>query len=397
MVRDRWLILAVLFFARTSMGFQFQSIASLSPFLVRDLAIDYAQLGMLIGVFMLPGVAIALPGGVLGKRFGDKRIALWGLALMVVGGLVVGMSQAYETAVAGRIVSGIGAVLLNVLLAKMVADWFAGAGLVTAMALLLSSWPLGIGLALLTQGALAAAYSWPVALYATAAQCGIALVLIAAVYSGPPAPGAPEATAAVGRSVLFGLSTREFGLASLAGIVWTLYNVGYIIVVSFVPPLLVARGLSAAEAGAATSLASWTLIASVPLGGFLIERSGRPTAIVAVCLVAMGIAILALPFASSSPLVVIALIGLIAGPPAGAIMALPAEVLEVDNRGPGMGVFFTSYYAGMALLPPVAGLSRDLTGDPGAPLVFGSLLLFATAATLGLFRALQNRLPPARS
>ena len=39
---NRWVTLLVLFIARTAMGFQFQSVASVSPLLVRDLAIDLA-------------------------------------------------------------------------------------------------------------------------------------------------------------------------------------------------------------------------------------------------------------------------------------------------------------------------------------------------------------------
>src|SRR5438270_9007242 len=56
---ERWLILAVLFLARTAMGFQFQAVAALSSFVVADLEIDYARLGLLIGLYLLPGVAIA--------------------------------------------------------------------------------------------------------------------------------------------------------------------------------------------------------------------------------------------------------------------------------------------------------------------------------------------------
>jgi len=72
MASNRWLILLALVLARTAMGFQFQSIASISPLLVETLAIDFASLGTLIGVWMLPGVAVAIPGAMLGRRFGDK-------------------------------------------------------------------------------------------------------------------------------------------------------------------------------------------------------------------------------------------------------------------------------------------------------------------------------------
>ncbi len=70
---NRWLVLGALYLARTAMGFQFQAIAAVSPLLVRELAIDLALLGTLIGVWMLPGIVVAIPGGMLGRRFGDKR------------------------------------------------------------------------------------------------------------------------------------------------------------------------------------------------------------------------------------------------------------------------------------------------------------------------------------
>src|SRR3954451_1486694 len=117
---NRWLILLVLFIARAAIAFQFQSIPALSPLLVDSLQIDYALLGTLVGVYMLPGVIFSLPGGLLGQRFGDKQIAVFGLSLMVLGGLWVGLSGTYLSASLGRIASGGGAVLLNIVLAKMV-------------------------------------------------------------------------------------------------------------------------------------------------------------------------------------------------------------------------------------------------------------------------------------
>src|SRR5882724_12715853 len=71
-IQNRWLVLAVLFLARTAMALQFQTVASTAPFLIDALAIDFAALGILIGLYMLPGIVIALPGGMLGQRFGAK-------------------------------------------------------------------------------------------------------------------------------------------------------------------------------------------------------------------------------------------------------------------------------------------------------------------------------------
>jgi MFS family permease len=94
-------MLAVLFVARTAMGFQFQTVASAGPFLLDALAVDFTALGALIGLYMLPGIFIALPGGLLGQRFGAKRMVRAGLGLMAIGGAVMGVSSSFASAAAG--------------------------------------------------------------------------------------------------------------------------------------------------------------------------------------------------------------------------------------------------------------------------------------------------------
>jgi MFS family permease len=127
------------------MGFQFQSVAALSSSVIADFSIDYTQLGLLIGLYLLPGIVIAYPGGLLGQYFGDKRIAVIGMALMVAGGISTATGE-YPVVLVGRLISGVGAVLLNVLLTKMTIDWFIGREIGTALAVLVSSWPVGMAL-----------------------------------------------------------------------------------------------------------------------------------------------------------------------------------------------------------------------------------------------------------
>ena len=67
-MQAHWQALTVLTVARTSMGFQFQPVASVSPDLVMQLGLTYADLGTLIGLYFLPGVVLALPGAALGRR-----------------------------------------------------------------------------------------------------------------------------------------------------------------------------------------------------------------------------------------------------------------------------------------------------------------------------------------
>ncbi len=82
---------------------------------------------------MLPGVLLAIPAGWLGTRFGDKAISLCGLGAMVVCSLWVAQAESFGHAALGRVICGIGAITLNVLLAEMTTDWFANREIATAM------------------------------------------------------------------------------------------------------------------------------------------------------------------------------------------------------------------------------------------------------------------------
>src|SRR5213593_1675282 len=194
---NRWVALAIVFVTRTSIGYQFQSVASVGPLLVSELGLTWAQLGLLIGLYMLPGAFFALPSGVVSQRLGERRTVVGSLALMVVGGLVTAASPGFAVAAAGRLLGGIGAVLMNILLAKMVADWFAEREMSTAMAVMLTSWPVGLGVAAATLGGLATRSSWRMAIVATALAAALGLVLIAFAYRDPSrtargAAGAPR-------------------------------------------------------------------------------------------------------------------------------------------------------------------------------------------------------------
>ena len=212
MSNERWAVLSLLVAVRTSMGFQFQSVAAVSPLMTADLGISYAELGILIGAYLLPGVVVALPGGWLAARLGDRRIVLAGLALMAFGGFITGLAGSFGLALVGRLVAGTGAVLLNVVLAKMVTDWFAEGQLVTAMGCLLGAWPLGIALALVSLGGLAEATSWQFVMHVAAALCAAAWLAMRLFYRS--APGEAAMAGAVRRT---GLEAAELWPVIAAG------------------------------------------------------------------------------------------------------------------------------------------------------------------------------------
>src|ERR1700709_2787153 len=185
-LRNRWGILAVLFVVRLTSGFQFQSVAAVAPLLERELGASLADIGVLIGLYFTPGVALALPGGAIGQKFRDKATVLAGLLLMAAGGLAMAFSASWSVQIAGRLVAGAGGVMLNVQMTKMVTDWFAGREIATAMAIFVNSWPAGVAISLLTLPAIGAAYGVSVVYLAVSAMIACGLVLLAALYRPPP-------------------------------------------------------------------------------------------------------------------------------------------------------------------------------------------------------------------
>lgn len=382
---NRWWMLAVVFVTRTSMGFQFQSIASVGPLLVRDFGWSYSSIGWLIGLYMLPGVVFALPGGLLGQRLGDRRVVVAGLALMVVGGVVTAHSDSFAVAALARLASGIGAVLMNILLAKMVADWFTGKELSTAMAVMLTAWPVGLGVAAATLGAIAARFSWRVAVDVTAVAAVIGLLLMELFYRDAPR-GGPVSSLSDSPS---NLSQRELLLSGIGGLTWGVFNVSLIAVISFGPAFLVTRGMDIGNAGLVVSLSVWVTFLSVPLGGYLNDRLKKPNLLIVAGSLVAAVVMLLLPRVPE-PALGFGLIGLVVGAPSGAIMALLPQALRRENLATGFGVYYTVFYFCMAVGQPAAGFVRDASGNPAGPIVFAAAVMAATAVGLAVFRRIER-------
>lgn len=384
---QRWRILAALTFARTSMGYQFQSIAATAPVLAVQLNLSMAEIGFLVGLYLLPGLVFALPGGLLSARFGDRRIVLIGLAAMVVGGLMVAGATDVRLAMAGRLVGGAGGVLMNVALTKMVADWFAGRETVLAMSVLITAWPIGICLALFTLGSIASTWSPAVAYAATSVLAALGMIAVALFYR--PAPGAPQ----VPEVRLSAFSRREWLLLSVGATPWMFYNAAYAIIVAFVPMWLAGAGLSIARAGGYTAINSLLVIVSVQTGGLLVQRFGRPNLVASAGLVGWALCLIGL-MNSTEPLLWLVAGGLLGGLPAGILVSVPAEFLRPELRAAGMGVFYTLFYGGMALFPPLAGWLADRSGSALAPLYVALAALAAALICLAWTRWLQRPLAP---
>jgi predicted MFS family arabinose efflux permease len=382
MLGRRWTILAVLVAARAATGFQFQSTGSATGLLMTDLGIGYAEVGMLLGAYLLPGIIVAFPAGLLGQRVSDKTLGLAGLVLMAASGLALSHSGDLYFALAARLIGGVGATIVILVATKMVADWFDTSEIVLAMSLLQMSWPFGAMIALPIQ-------TWigqTLGLSAVMASGAVGAVAVLCAFALIPQASTPAQTATAGGK----LPGAALAPVVIAGTIWGVMNLACVLFFSYAPLLMVAQGSSPTVSASLTSLAIWFTILAIPAGGYLVHRSGRPIVAIIACglIAAAALALFVMDF---HPTISCLIFGVAIGPLSGAILSLPAKVLEPAARSVGFGLFYTCFYVLMAVGPTAAGRLQDAWGSPSAALVAGAVLLLSMVPLSISFWSLSKR------
>jgi len=359
----RWGLVAAVSLSRVAFGYQFQSLASLGPELLQRFGLGYAELGGLIGLYMAPGILVALPGGLLGRRYGERLVVGGGLALMTLGAAVCAGAGGPSGIGAGRVVAGAGAVMLVVMQGKMIGDRFPGRSFLPVMGLVVGAFPVGVGLVELTHGPVVRALGWPGMFVVGAGIAALSLALFL-VSSERAHPGAGAAWALPSR--------RECGLVAVAGVVWTAYNAGYYGFLSYMPSVLASRGHPPGMLALVLTLATWLNLPATVLGGALAARFGNRPVFLAGTVA--GIVAVAGPAVLDWPLLWGTLFGTVASLHAGVIIGVGTLSARPENRAVGMGLFYMIYYAGGALLPAMCGRAADLLGDPAGALIAAAAL-----------------------
>ena len=374
----------MLFACRTGLGFQFQTLGSVSSSLVSELAFSNTEIGTLIGLFMVPGLLLSLPAGFAGRYFSDRNLVAFGLFCMAAGGLIAAVAQGFGLLALARFAAGIGFVTGTLYMTKMVADWFTGKELATAMGLLVSSWPFGIAMAQIGQTWIAAHHDWRWAFVLAALYCAAGSLAVFKLYRSPP----NASRAPAGKISL--LPRSELVLTLLAASVWGSFNAGYVVYLSFAPRMLMAGGYSTTQASAVISIASWVMIFSIAVFGQIADRTGQRDRLFYFGASVAILVLLLLPHTEYAVLLSL-LFGLIGAAPAGVIMALTAEAMSPQRRAFGMGVFFNVFFLFMAFAPPIAGWLFDRGGNPYWPILFAAAAMAGAVVANMAFRRMQKR------
>jgi predicted MFS family arabinose efflux permease len=381
--RKRWAMLALIFATRAGLGFQFQAMGSVADHVATRLGLSAAETGTLIGLFLVPGLVLSIPAGFAGRYASDRTLVALGLACLTLGSALAAIGTGFTMLAAGRLLCGVGFVFCSIYYTKMVADWFAGRELATAMAILVMSWPFGIAMGQVGHAWLATASGWQAAFVAASLYC-LAGTIVMLVGYRPPRDTMMAAAAASTR-----LTSREWTLTLIAALTWATFNAGYVLYLSFGPRVLVAGGLGDFEAASILSLASWVMIFSGALCGWIADRTGRADVIFYFCL-CCAIAAMALLPEVAWAVPVSLLFGLLGVAPAGIVMALTGAAMAPQKRAFGMGVFLTVFFLVTGPAPALGGWLFDRTADPFVPILLAIAMFGLTVVGYAAFRIAQR-------
>jgi len=205
--------------------------------------------------------------------------------------------------------------------------------------------------------------------------CLLALVLILGVYRPPP----DTAVRGGGDNTWWNPPDwRSLRSVLIAAGAWGCINLGLITMFSFNASVLATRGMSMQDAASITSIALWISIFSVPIGGYLLQRSARPRVLANLSYLAAGLALLTL-YLGNWPILGCVGFGLALGPGPGDLTAMPSRVLRPEHRITGLAIFATLTSAIMGLGPTVAGILADAAHSPTPALLLGVAVIVACA------------------
>jgi MFS family permease len=376
-----WIILASLALARIAFGYQFQTVATLGTELVRRFGLTYAQLGGMIGAYMLLGVFVALPLGLLGRRFGDRWVLGTGLALMTAGACVSAWADTAAGIAVGRTTAGVGAVAMIVLQGKIIADWFVGPRFMIGISVSVCAFPIGMGMAQIVLPPVLAGFGLQAAFLSDAAPAGLALLLFLASYRAPPHAGVV--------SRRFSLpSLRECLLLAIAGGIWTVYTAGFSSFASYLPASLAFQGYGLTITALVMTIVTWGNVPGTLAGGGLAARfGGFNVFLIGTLSLVIGMVGTAL---TGGPVGWAVLLGVVGSIQPGVIMAVGTLSARPEHRAVGMGLFYTLYYLGGTFAPALCGLAADHAGRPEAGLLAAAFISVLAIPLYMVHRALAS-------
>lgn len=350
------------------------------------------------GFFLSSALAIAISGPIVDRR-GPAPVLIGGLVAFTLGLIVGGLAPTMEVLVAGRIIQGAGAGMVNAVSFATVALAYGPSERSHVLALLSLAWLLPSFLGPVVGGLIAELFGWRWVFLGLAVLMPVcALLVVPQVRSLPrPDPGPPVGIAGVLRKVV-----PPAGQVRIASLVALLTAMAILGAVSFAPLALTdIRGMSSVEAGIVLALLSIIWTAATFIQGRLPHLSAKAVARLGLVLLVVGLPLVALTALPEVPMPVTWVGWLASGLGAGfAFQAVNLHVMAFARPGEEGRATAASQFAGTfgnGIGTWLGGILLSTALAAGAALAGALGLIFAVctgAAVVALLVTMRLRPAP---
>jgi len=382
----RWTILIIVYLSMLAFAFLFQSIPPILPLIAFELHLTYAQSGLLMSLFALPGIFASFLGGFLSDRYRMKPLGLACLFIMVGGTLLVGWGRNLWIMWLGRIIAGIGGFTLSTLLPKLLSQWFKNRELGLAMGVFNTGVPLAAVICFGTFGKIGTLWGWRIPILLTGIYSFIAFIFFLKCCRLP----SPQEIGRTGSpGVMYSLREIRAPIWG-AGLSWLWFNAGLISFSTFAPTFFLHHGYTIEQSDLLIGIPFLgSLFLSAPIG-YLIDQFKHQEWLIGIGGLALSILAFCFNFGSAFLLLIILISIFVAFIPA-PIYSLPPEIMRPENVGLGFGIISSCSGIGIFVGPYLVGKAKDLTGSDLWSFILISIFFLFTMISIAFTYLSRNK------
>lgn len=363
----------------------------LLPVWATAFGLSLSQVGVMRTVYTAGMSLFQIPAGFLAERWGERLVLAAGTALTAAGFLAVGWAGGFGVLLAVLAVAGLGSGVQHPLSSSLVAKAYEHGPRRAALGTYNFAGDLGKVAVPATVGVAATLVGWRAAAVGYGLVGVVGAVALLIVLSRLGAGGAPERPARGGETAFarsgWGIrDPRGFQALSAIGMV---DNATRTALLTFLPFVLVAKGLTVAGVGGALAL----VFAGGALGKFVCgiaaERVGIiRTVVLTETATAVGILVV---LASPLPVALTLLLplGIALNGTSSVLYATVADLVTADRRSRAYGLYYTLSIGASAVAPSIYGVVGDAVGVTAALGVVAGVVLVTIPLCLALRAAVQ--------
>ncbi|SEF79405.1 drug resistance transporter, EmrB/QacA subfamily [Actinacidiphila yanglinensis] len=217
----RWLALGALVASTLVIGFDITVLNVALPSMAAQIHANTGDLQWIVDAYTVVFAAAMLPAGLLGDRFGRRRMLVAGLAVFLAGALIGTLAHSTGPVIAARSVMGLGGAFVMPLALSVIPSLFGPAERPKAVAITSTAMALGMPLGPIIGGALLAHFWWGSVFLINIPLVAIGIAACLLLLPETRDPAAPRVDALTTVCAAAGLGAFVYGIIEAPDRGWT--------------------------------------------------------------------------------------------------------------------------------------------------------------------------------